>query len=122
MQRSWRFGDSFNESQMSSTAEYTTDELSLPDATRSEESTLARAQASAKLPEEARSSLFADWAEIGKELWQYRELVYQFTLRDIRVRYKQAALGFAWAIFLPVLIVRWQRLREPQLSLRGWPE
>lgn len=36
------------------------------------------------------------------ELWQYRELVYFLALRDIKVRYKQAALGGAWAIIQPV--------------------
>ena len=37
------------------------------------------------------------------ELWQYRELIYFLTWRDIKVRYKQAALGIAWAILQPVL-------------------
>src|SRR5690606_6792302 len=39
------------------------------------------------------------------ELWKYRELVYQFTLRNIRIRYKQAAMGFMWALFMPALVV-----------------
>ncbi len=39
------------------------------------------------------------------ELWAYRELVYQLTLRDIRIRYKQAVMGFAWAILMPALII-----------------
>ena len=39
------------------------------------------------------------------ELWKYRELVYQFTLRNIRIRYKQAAMGFLWALFMPALVV-----------------
>lgn len=38
-----------------------------------------------------------------QELWQYRELIYFLTWRDIKVRYKQAALGLAWAILQPVL-------------------
>lgn len=38
-----------------------------------------------------------------KELWRYRELIYFLTWRDIKVRYKQAALGVAWAIIQPVL-------------------
>ncbi len=37
------------------------------------------------------------------ELWHYRELIYFLTWRDIKVRYKQAALGIAWAILQPVL-------------------
>lgn len=36
------------------------------------------------------------------ELWQYRELVYFLTWRDIKVRYKQTLLGGAWAIIQPV--------------------
>jgi lipopolysaccharide transport system permease protein len=37
------------------------------------------------------------------ELWEYRELLYFLTWRDIKVRYKMAALGAAWAILQPVL-------------------
>jgi lipopolysaccharide transport system permease protein len=36
------------------------------------------------------------------ELWRYRELQYFLTLRDIKVRYKQTALGAAWAILQPL--------------------
>ena len=36
------------------------------------------------------------------ELWQYRDLLYILTMRDIRVRYKQTALGAAWAIVQPL--------------------
>lgn len=39
----------------------------------------------------------------AKELWQYRELFYFFAWRDIKVRYKQTALGVAWAILQPFL-------------------
>jgi lipopolysaccharide transport system permease protein len=35
------------------------------------------------------------------ELWRYRDLVFIFTWRDIKVRYKQTALGAAWAIIQP---------------------
>ena len=37
-----------------------------------------------------------------RELWQYRELFYFFTWRDIKVRYKQAFLGVLWAIIQPL--------------------
>lgn len=37
------------------------------------------------------------------ELWRYRDLLWLFTLRDIKVRYKQAALGAAWAVIQPVV-------------------
>jgi lipopolysaccharide transport system permease protein len=46
------------------------------------------------------------WTSIGfRELWDYRELLYFLTLRDIKVRYKQTALGAAWAIIQPVLMM-----------------
>jgi lipopolysaccharide transport system permease protein len=38
-----------------------------------------------------------------KELWAYRELLYFLVWRDLKVRYKQAALGVAWAVIQPLL-------------------
>lgn len=38
-----------------------------------------------------------------REVWEYRELVYFLTWRDITVRYKQTALGAAWAIIQPFM-------------------
>ncbi len=44
------------------------------------------------------------WQQLGlKDLWDYRELLYFFCWRDIKVRYKQTALGVAWAILQPVM-------------------
>jgi len=40
-----------------------------------------------------------------KELIRYRELFYFFTWRDIKVKYKQAALGFLWAILQPLAMM-----------------
>jgi lipopolysaccharide transport system permease protein len=37
------------------------------------------------------------------ELWQYRELLMVQVLRDVKVRYKQTALGACWAVLQPVL-------------------
>ena len=37
------------------------------------------------------------------ELWQYRELLFFLTWRDIRVRYRQTVLGVLWAIMVPVV-------------------
>jgi len=37
-----------------------------------------------------------------KSLWAYRELLYFLTWRDVKVRYKQTALGAAWAIIQPL--------------------
>lgn len=42
------------------------------------------------------------WVPVNlKELWSYRELFYFLTWRQVKVRYKQTALGFAWAIIQP---------------------
>jgi lipopolysaccharide transport system permease protein len=38
-----------------------------------------------------------------KELWTYRELLYFLIWRDVKVRYKQTALGATWAIIQPVM-------------------
>lgn len=46
------------------------------------------------------------WTSIGlRELWTYRELLYFLTLRDVKVRYKQTALGAAWAIIQPLFMM-----------------
>jgi lipopolysaccharide transport system permease protein len=37
------------------------------------------------------------------ELWRYRELLYFFTWREVKVRYKQTAIGAAWAALQPLL-------------------
>ncbi len=39
------------------------------------------------------------------ELWQYHELLYFFTWRDVKIRYKQTALGFLWAIIQPLFMM-----------------
>jgi lipopolysaccharide transport system permease protein len=42
------------------------------------------------------------WARLDwRELWAYRELFYFFAWRDIKVRYKQTAIGASWAIVQP---------------------
>ena len=38
-----------------------------------------------------------------QEIWRYRELLYFFVWRDLKVRYKQTAVGVAWAIFQPFM-------------------
>lgn len=43
------------------------------------------------------------WRDLGLgELWEYRELLYFFILRDIKVKYKQTVLGVVWAIIQPL--------------------
>ncbi len=43
------------------------------------------------------------WVSLGlRDIWEYRELLYFLTWRDIKVRYKQTALGALWAIIQPL--------------------
>ncbi|WP_447597834.1 ABC transporter permease [Nitrospira sp. Nam80] len=42
------------------------------------------------------------WSRLNlKEVWQYRELLYFLSWRDVKVRYKQTVLGVLWAIIQP---------------------
>ncbi len=44
------------------------------------------------------------WVSLNlRDLWEYRELLYFLTWRDIKVRYKQTALGAAWAVIQPFM-------------------
>jgi lipopolysaccharide transport system permease protein len=46
------------------------------------------------------------WVPVDfRELLQYHELLYFFTWRDVKVRYKQTGLGFAWAIIQPLFMM-----------------
>jgi lipopolysaccharide transport system permease protein len=46
------------------------------------------------------------WLSLNiRELWAYRELVYFLTWRDIKVRYKQTAIGVAWAVLQPLAMM-----------------
>ena len=45
-----------------------------------------------------------NWLDLNlRELWEYRELVYFLTWRDVKVRYKQSLLGAGWAILKPFM-------------------
>lgn len=47
----------------------------------------------------------AGWPALGlADLWRYRDLVYQLTVRNIKVRYKQTILGVLWAVLQPLLM------------------
>lgn len=39
-----------------------------------------------------------------RALWVYRGLLWSFTLREVQVRYRQAALGAAWAVLQPIAL------------------
>jgi lipopolysaccharide transport system permease protein len=43
------------------------------------------------------------WVLPLPELWDYRELLYFFVWRDVKIRYKQTAIGAAWAVLQPFL-------------------
>jgi len=44
------------------------------------------------------------WVPIRlRELWEYRELLYFLIWREVKIRYKQAALGIGWAVLQPFL-------------------
>lgn len=45
----------------------------------------------------------ADFSEMVKEQFDFWELLYQMTRRDLMLRYKQTIMGFGWAIFMPLL-------------------
>ncbi len=46
------------------------------------------------------------WFGLGiRELWSYRELLYFFVWRDLKVRYKQTVFGAAWAVAQPFLLM-----------------
>src|ERR1700683_3670043 len=52
------------------------------------------------------------------EVWAYRELLYFFVWRDVKVRYKQTVIGVAWAVLQPLLTMGvftlfFGRLAEP---------
>lgn len=58
-----------------------------------------------QLPAETPSSFWRDLGEVVRDLWAFRELLTQLAKRDIKIRYKQAVMGFAWALFMPILVV-----------------
>jgi homopolymeric O-antigen transport system permease protein len=47
--------------------------------------------------------LRTDLREMLHEQYDFRELLYQMTARDLLLRYKQTAMGFAWALLMPLL-------------------
>ena len=49
------------------------------------------------------SRLWNDVREMFDEQVEYRELLVRMTARDLIVRYKQAVMGFGWAVFMPLL-------------------
>lgn len=62
-----------------------------------------------QLPEEPRPEIwFRRRQNLGqqlREIWQFREFGLTLAERDLRARYKQATLGFAWALITPLLLM-----------------
>ena len=65
------------------------------------------------------------------ELWRYRELLFFLIWRDVKIRYKQAVLGVAWAVLQPaplmivfaVLRSQWGVVRsQRRKGAKGWGE
>jgi lipopolysaccharide transport system permease protein len=51
---------------------------------------------------EKRNHVFdMDWSE----LWEYRELLYTFVGRELKIRYKQTAIGVSWVVLQPIITV-----------------
>jgi lipopolysaccharide transport system permease protein len=51
----------------------------------------------------ALTRLAGELKEIVDEQYEFRELLYQMTRRDLLLRYKQTMMGFGWAIFMPLV-------------------
>lgn len=51
------------------------------------------------------TSLVGDFRESVADVWAHRELLVQLAKRDIKLRYKQSVMGFAWAILMPLMVV-----------------
>jgi lipopolysaccharide transport system permease protein len=47
--------------------------------------------------------ILSEFKEMFLEQVEYKELLYQITLRDLKLRYKQTVMGFGWAVFMPLL-------------------
>jgi lipopolysaccharide transport system permease protein len=73
------------------------DQLTAPDPLREPEPAVAA-------PETLRLQATSGFSRVlsPRELWRYRDLAFQIAARDITVRYRQTALGAAWAILQPV--------------------
>jgi lipopolysaccharide transport system permease protein len=56
------------------------------------------------VPSPVRIEPLRGWLELRlREVWDYRELLYFFVWRDVKIRYKQTAIGVLWVILQPLL-------------------
>jgi lipopolysaccharide transport system permease protein len=78
-------------------------ELQIGDASAAHEALAAGEQTGAPIPY-LRIDPPVGWAPFDiPELWRFRELLWIFAARDIKVRYKQTVLGSAWALIQPLI-------------------
>lgn len=54
---------------------------------------------------EQRESLIDTWKEMLYDVYAYRELLWEMFKRDLKVKYKQAVIGYIWTIFMPAMVV-----------------
>ncbi len=59
--------------------------------------------------QEIKVSVWAELRQIAGDLVRYRELLNELSRRDLRIRYKQAVMGIAWAVLMPLVV-----------ALSGW--
>ncbi len=54
-------------------------------------------------------SFFSGFGQTGREVWEYRELLGNLIRKELKVKYKDSALGFVWSLLLPLvqLAVYW---------------
>jgi lipopolysaccharide transport system permease protein len=58
---------------------------------------------STQVREHIRIEPSSGWIPLNlKELWEYRELIFYFVWRDLKVRYKQTVVGAGWAVIQPI--------------------
>jgi lipopolysaccharide transport system permease protein len=81
--------------------------------------------AQASVPSPVRIEPPRGWLELRlREVWDYRELLYFFVWRDVKIRYKQTVIGVLWVILQPLLTMGVFTLffgRLAKLSSQGLP-
>ena len=56
-------------------------------------------------PRPVQETILRDLLEIVGDFFRYHELLTELTARDLRIRYKQAVMGVAWAVLTPLVVV-----------------
>lgn len=69
------------------------------------ESAVPQGAADVEMPPEVVIRAGGSWAGYWAEVWRFRELFYFLAWRDVKVRYKQTAIGVGWALIRPLLVM-----------------